>query len=163
MADLASNLQQDALCEIQDLTNQKFRRPFVPVKFCNMKIKGLYDTGADISCLDERCFREIPISKRPKKIPEKKPNSFKSATGDSLTVKGKYLLEIQIGDRVLKHDFFVVKNLSEKMILGIDFILAHQLSYNIENRTFDWANLAPGVTEDSKREKLRTWTVSLSP
>ena len=163
MADLASNLQQDALCEIQDLATPKFRRPFVPVKFCNMKIKGLYDTGADISCIDEKLFREIPIPERPKQILEEKRNSFKSASGDALTVKGKYLLKLQIGDKKLAHEFFVIKNLSEKMILGIDFILSHQLTYNVENRTFDWGkpvNWTLGRLKTRKVENLEGLSIT---
>jgi hypothetical protein len=57
MADISKNLQQDAICEIENLAAKKFRRPFVPVTFFNKKIKGLYDTGADVSCLDEKLFR----------------------------------------------------------------------------------------------------------
>jgi hypothetical protein len=96
MADIALNLQQDAVCELEDLVAQKFRRPFVPVTMYKKQIKGLYDTGADVSCLDEKLFREIPIQDRPKKIVEKRRSTFTSASGNELTINGQYLFPLQI-------------------------------------------------------------------
>lgn len=164
MADISINMRQEALYEIENIVAKSFRRPFVPVIIFNQKIKGLYDTGADVSCLDEKIFREIPVHLRPKKILEQRKNSFKSATGNELVVKGRYLIPIQIGDRKLKHEIFVVKNLSEKFILGIDFILTHQLNYNTETRTFDWGkptNWSTGRIKTRKIEKLDELSITV--
>jgi hypothetical protein len=141
MADIALNLQQDAVCEIERLVAPRISRPFVPVIMYKKQIKGLYDTGADVSCLDEKIFREIPIQDRPKKIVETKRSTFTSASGDKLNINGKYLFPLQIGTKKIQHEIFVVKNLNEKLILGIDFIQKHQLNYRTDTRSFNWNRL----------------------
>ena len=156
MADIALNLQQDAVCELEDLVAQKFRRPFVPVTMYKKQIKGLYDTGADVSCLDEKLFREIPIQDRPKKIVEKRRSTFTSASGNELTINGKYLFPLQIGPKKIEHEIFVVKNLNEKLILGIDFILKHQLNYRTDTRSFSWDKPDDWVHGRVKTRKLET-------
>ena len=99
MADLAQNLQQDAICEIQELMRPKFKRPFVSVMINKKPIKGLYDTGADVSCLDEKVFRQIPLEDRPLKLKESTRNAYKAASGNLLQVRGRYKIPIQVGTK----------------------------------------------------------------
>ena len=156
MADIALNLQQDAVCELENLVAPKFRRPFVPVIMYKKQIKGLYDTGADVSCLDEKIFREIPIENRPTKILERRQSTFTSASGNQLAVSGKYLVPLQIGPKKIQHEIFVVKNLNEKLILGIDFILKHQLNYHTDTRSFSWEKQDDWTHGRVKTRKIET-------
>ena len=129
LADIAQNLQQDAVCEIREIVAPRFKRPSLAVKLFSKEIKGLYDTGADVSCLNEKIFRTIPVDARPKKIPG---NSAvcRSASGSALSISGKYLIPIEIGRKKFLHEFLIVKNLEENLILGIDFILKNRLNFD---------------------------------
>jgi hypothetical protein len=63
---------------------------------------------------------------------------FKSAGGQILPVHGKYQFKAQIGTKAIEHEFFVIPDLNEPLILGIDFIQQHQLWYCPKNRSFAW-------------------------
>ena len=89
----------------------------------------LYDTGADISCISEKEFRQIPIENRPPKLPQPVSQQFKSASGDRLQVKGLYNLPVRLLGKNVTHTFCVIKQLSEPAIIGSDFIHLHQLAY----------------------------------
>jgi hypothetical protein len=83
----------DSVNEIKSTLKPSFRRPYLNVKVQNaVSVKGLYDTGADISCLSLKVFRQISPENRPKKLETSSLPKFKSAGGETLPVYGKYRL-----------------------------------------------------------------------
>ena len=104
------------------------------------KSKALYDTGADISCIDEKEFRKIPVRQRPSRNLYSQDRQFLSASGNELKVKGAYNLPITIHGKTVTHPFYVVAKLSDPIILGADFIHETKLSYCPEQRNFFWKN-----------------------
>ena len=137
MGDLAGNLMEDVVCEILNEIKPRIHRPLIAVSLSNIPVRGLYDTGADVSCISEAVF---------KKLKDKKVNilnqqsSCTSASGDKLKVLGKYELTLQIGKKKIEHPFYVIKNLNRDLILGFDLIQAHHLNYNTETKSFSWKN-----------------------
>ncbi len=70
----------DSVNEIKSTLKPSFRRPYLPVKVQNaVSVKGLYDTGADISCLSLKVFRQILPENRPKRLEVSSLPKFKSA------------------------------------------------------------------------------------
>jgi len=117
----------DAVNEIKNSLKPSFRRPYLWVSVQKtLRLRGLYDTGADISCMSEKVFRQLPLNARPKKLDSDKPQKFKSAGGEPLPVRGLYEFNLRIGEKVLTHQFYVIPELNEPLILGIDFIQKHQ-------------------------------------
>jgi Reverse transcriptase (RNA-dependent DNA polymerase)/RNase H-like domain found in reverse transcriptase/gag-polyprotein putative aspartyl protease len=114
------------------------KRPYVQGKLGNLPFSALFDTGADISCLSEQLFRKIPVSVRPTKLEMAPSSQFKSAGGQSLDVKGKYSIPIQLQGKQVQHEFYVIRNLNEPLILGIDFITHHKLQFCPQSRDFFW-------------------------
>ena len=135
--DIFINLINEAAGIIQNKP-QPFKRPFVAATIDEQEIKMLYDTGADLSAISENIFRKIPISKRPQQIIERSPRQLRSAGGQLLQVKGKYNFNLQIGKKTISHPFYVIQNLSEAGIMGIDFIHQHSLKYCPEEKSFSW-------------------------
>ena len=131
------NLIDDAEKSLH-IQSKPFQRPFLFAKIFEKDIRMLYDTGADISCVNENVFRKIPIHQRPPKSTDIFPRQFRSAGGQNLQVKGKYELPIVMGKKIVSHPFYVVKDLSEPAILGIDFIQQHKLTYCPDKRSFSW-------------------------
>ena len=117
-------------------------RPFVSVQIEQSPYEALYDTGADISCLDESVFRQIPVDRRPPQCPRNPLQQFHSASGNALIVKGVYSINIDLLGKRINHKFCVIKNLSEKVILGADFINQHALSYCPLTTSTRWATPA---------------------
>ena len=67
---------------------------------------------------------------------------FNSASSDRLNVKGLYRLSVQIGKKAVTHSFYVIRRLSEEVILGFDFIQTHHLNYSTMTRNFSWKSEA---------------------
>jgi hypothetical protein len=89
---------------------------------CNEDVRMLYDTGADISAVNKNIFRKMSVDRRPLLIDKISNRQFRSAGGQNLQIKGKYLLPITIGKKTVQHPFYVIKNLSQAATMGIDFI-----------------------------------------
>jgi hypothetical protein len=138
---------------------RKSKRPFITGKLGNTQFSALFDTGADISCINEQLFRKLHVTNRPKQLRPDPSNLFKSAGGQNLDVKGKYRLPIQIAGKTVEHDFYVIKNLNEPVILGIDFITDQQLQYCPQSQEFYWLG-----QEQWRRGAIKTTSaITLSP
>ena len=94
------------------------------------RVDSLYDTGACVSMIDEKEYRNIPINLRPQKDHYAPWLTLHSANNELMQVKGCYVMPVTVLDRKINHHFYVVKNLSSPLILGIDFINQHSLAYN---------------------------------
>ena len=137
------NLFSSAVFEIKEELKPTFKRPYLPLKLQNkINVVGLYDTGADISCISEKVFEEIPKGNRPQPVATHKQFQFKGAGGDALKVKGRFLCSVLVDNKKMEHEFYVVKGLSESVILGIDFIGQHELSYCPRAKRFSWKDEA---------------------
>ena len=74
-----------------------------------------------------------------------------------MDVRGKYSIPIQLADKTIQHDFYVIRNLSEPVILGIDFITKHRLNYCPHTQSFFWKgedNWQKGVMRINQAQKL---------
>ncbi len=69
MQDIFVNLVNDPSNQIKNEA-KPFQRPFIFAKMCTEQVKMLYDTGADISAVNENIFRKISVDQRPSKIDE---------------------------------------------------------------------------------------------
>jgi hypothetical protein len=138
----------DAISEIKSNLKPSFNRPYLWVNVQNaLKVRGLYDTGADISCMSEKIFRQIPPQNRPQKLDMTKSPNFCSAGGQPLPVRGLYEFAFSINSKLIKHQCYIIPDLNEPLILGIDFIQQHQLWYCPQKQIFCLgrpAKLGPG-------------------
>jgi hypothetical protein len=136
---LYTKLISDAVNEIKANLKPTFHHPYLWVNVQNsLRVRGLYDTGADISCISEKVFRQLPPPCRPQKLASDKTPNFRSAGGQPLPVRGLYEFNLKVDKKFIKHKFYVIPDLNEPLILGIDFIQQHQLWYCPKNKSFAW-------------------------
>ena len=129
----------DAVNEIKFTLKPTFCRPYLSIKLQNwVSTIGLYDTGADISCINAEIFDKIPVDKRPPALEIANTMNFKSAGGQDLRVQGRFHVQALVEGRNVLHDFYVIRDLNEPVIFGIDFIEANELNFCPKNRTFRW-------------------------
>ena len=81
-----------------------------------------------MSMIDEKEFRSIPINKRPQKDLYAPWLTLHGADRQLMEVKGCYVMNVTILGRTIAHHFYVIKNLSTPVIIGIDFINQHCLA-----------------------------------
>ena len=114
------------------------RRPYVKTKIAEKEILLLYDTGSDITCINSRSLLNL----NPKAMITKLHaiRNFQAAGGQSLKVIGTTQLSCEIDEKEVEHKFFVIENLNEKGILGMDFIARHELNQDPKTNMFFWSN-----------------------
>jgi hypothetical protein len=74
--------------------------------------------------MSEKVFRELPPPLRPKKLASEKTPNFPLAEGQPLPVRGLYEFSLRIDKKFIKL-CYVIPDLNELLILGIDFIQQH--------------------------------------
>ena len=104
-----------------------------------VKTSALYDTGADICCMALSTFRAIPLQLRPKKkqVP---PVLAKGANNRVLEAIGSYDFELKFKDRSVIQQVTVFRELNSGLILGMDFITDHKLTFLPTRREFRWGD-----------------------
>ena len=124
------------LCTIYSLINSvktATQRPHVDTFISGTSVQCLLDTGAEVSILSDRQYRQIPIDKRPARLPGEDPK-LGAANGTLLKTKGRFIMPIELMGRTLWHEIIVVENLNGGGILGADFINKHGLTYDGRSR-----------------------------
>lgn len=107
-------------------------------KFCNVKfqdihILSLIDTGAQISLISESVFNKIDSSLV---LEKHKPEIIlRGVTGHELKATKRVMMKFKIGTKILTHEFHVVKDLNKSIILGIDFLNSHKAKLDFSKRT----------------------------
>ena len=112
------------------------RRPYAKAHIYGRTVPCLFDTGADVSCINSKTLLLFPSDRKINMIEKVKP--LRGAGGDSLKVHGSQTVELEIDGKTVKHPFLVIEDLNEPMILGIDFITRHGLNYSPLTREFSW-------------------------
>jgi hypothetical protein len=122
-------------------------RPMVKVKLKNSKVNEnfLYDSGAQVSLISKKSFRQIPVNKRPEKIEFNLVCS--GVSGNKLKVRGCYLVNLNIFGKDIQHPFFVVDKIpGQTGVLGIDIIKKHGLALDVITNKPYFVNTKPEAT-----------------
>ena len=102
---------------IKDVHSENARnRPTVKGKCGGRQAKLFLDTGAEISVIDESFFENI---KEPHNRRHKQDKIIKCANNTRMETKGWVRLDVQVGGLVRKCKFWIVRNLSPRVIIGI--------------------------------------------
>jgi len=128
----------------------------------SLTVKGLYDTGAVITCMSKKTFRKIPVDKRPAKL--NIPNrSVGCADSQSMVSLGTYKMDIKVNGHQVQHEVKVFNQLNEDFILGIDFIEPHKFYYDPSQHTCgtppSWSQGALKLRQQVKLDPLSVMQV----
>ena len=109
-------------------------RPSINMAFNGLNIKKvLYDTGSTSNFMGTQAFRKIPKELRPKQ----KPNNLRAtcASGNNLTIKGRFEMQLTYEGRSITSDVYVVDELKNDAIVGMEAILAFPLFHSVLDNT----------------------------
>ena len=102
------------------------------------KVKTLLDSGADVSCLQEKWAKRLQnggsIIKWDKGRDQRECHN---ATGQIMDTRGTVYLKFRIGGKSFTHPFLVIKQLSQPLILGNDFMTHSHMKLDFKHRTAD--------------------------
>ena len=95
-----------------------------PIGICTSVCNALIDTGATRSCISEKYYQNLLLTK----IQFVQNISVRSATGSNLTPIGLVNCSFQLGRIKFNGDFNICKNLTRPLILGRDFLTQNHVS-----------------------------------
>ncbi len=90
--------------------------------------------------LAKRFFNKFPHKTGQQSLPLTNHPIFAVQGGQPLPVRGLYEFAFTLNGKQIKHPCYVIPDLNEPLILGIDFIQHHQLWYCPKNKSFAWEN-----------------------
>jgi len=109
----------------------------LPIQVGKIKLSALIDTGSCASFISASVFALLKPSDV-KQIEHERLN-FVSASGERMKTQGRFEIIIKIHTRdPIKHAFFVLPVLKEKLLLGLDFISKNDIIINARKRTFSY-------------------------
>ena len=106
-------------------------RPRLAVKAGDKTFSWLFDTGAAVTCMNKQSFELAFGHSKPRQI--SKPQSCVAASGDKMSSYGVFEIDLFIKGKKFTHPVNVIEELNEN-IIGIDFIHAHKLTYDVISR-----------------------------
>ncbi|CAH8625006.1 unnamed protein product [Schistosoma mattheei] len=89
-----------------------------------VEIEILLDTGASVSLIKEELLRKLNYKTQQNRCLSR----LITACGDPLKLCSKVWLDLTIEKHQFRHEFLVSSALTWDMILGVDFMLKHQVS-----------------------------------
>ena len=116
---LVSNIHIENIDEGSNEAIVKLMR--IPIKISKIKVNALLDSGASASFISIETFARLNVSDingTGQKLLE-----FKNAAGLSMQTRGHFEIKIKIlNEEPVAHAFFVLQDMKEAMILGMDFL-----------------------------------------
>jgi len=94
---------------------------YVAGQINNRTLRILIDTGAFCNCISQKYF-STRLSRSTPLTPKGGNEHFTTANNAPLSVLGSVTLGVKLGGRIIPAKFYVVENLSQNVILGIQFL-----------------------------------------
>jgi hypothetical protein len=127
-------------------------RPRSNVKTRNQTTSWLFDTGANITCMNSRSFNTAFGMLKPRKISN--PQSCVASSGDAMNSIGVYEVDLWIKGRKFTHLANVITELNDNTI-SIDFMHINKLIYNVNTRQVKFADAKMNTTGDHSRDDFQ--------
>ena len=104
---------------------------FVKGKAENVHVDWLVDTGCTSTSLSARIFNRFRPDERPDL--ERYTGNLRSADDSPIQVKGKAVINIQLGQTLVQHSVIVAEVMNNGL-LGLDFLQKHRMVINFANQ-----------------------------
>lgn len=127
----------------------------------NIATKVFLDSGSDISLISEALRMSVPsLRTKPMQRSELLPWAV---TGDYLDNLGTLPITIRLGNEMFTHIVQVVRNITQPVILGWDFLLSHRAVMNVGEGNLKVGNTTVPLLRATEVAPLSCHAVTLSP
>jgi hypothetical protein len=114
----------------------------------NLNVNALVDTGASVSCVKQSFLSQM------RKIDVNGNSSTTcliTADGKPIGVRGSVSLSFNLMQRQFHHTFYIIDNLSYPLILGLDFLSAHDIRLDCRQKLLMFPLTTSKSEEDSQQ------------
>ena len=165
---LMGRLINNTIQKLESSLRQDKQRPMVDLIINGFRIKALFDTGAQITCMKQATFMKIfSKGKRPREL--KTTGSVTAADGKPLKQMGTYQLPFTFKNKNYEYPCKILGNLNEDMIVGINFMHLTGLSYDagrkelfMSNAESNWRTASMQINEEVTLEPLTCAMVTIN-
>ena len=119
---------------------------YIWISINHQKVRALVDTGAGVTCISKKMADKLKLKIEPVKPGRIK--NFSTASGTSLNAVGIAQIDFNLNGLIIPFDAFVLLNLNESLILGVDFLTATsaKLDFNTGIISFEDDLVALAIT-----------------
>ncbi len=117
LADLHQQLEEERLAMPGELV--------VPGRVCGLAVPMLIDTGASVSLASTALWERLHVQSSGLTLLSTNC-CIRTVSGDRACVRGRLVLEVELAGQYYVHQF-IVADIAENMILGLDFLRKHQV------------------------------------
>ena len=130
----------------EDIFTTSMDRNFISLRVEDHTERCLVDSGASISCISQYLLRKV----KPNAIIER-PSILcgVGVCGEIHRVLGETVLELKFGQHIIQQKFRIFQTLHAKILLGLDFLSAHNVTTDFGSMTLTIPEITPSEdTED---------------
>lgn len=134
--------------QIVESQRNNFYLPVIDTRFAGQHTTCLLDSGACVSVATFKLFEKIKHDPNIKRC--ENHLIVKSISGEELNVVGCYIIPITIGEKRIRHPFYVVKDDLAKhyqAIIGYDLLKKFGFSIHLNNNTLEAKNLSVKIRD----------------
>ncbi|KZR97994.1 Uncharacterized protein APZ42_006816, partial [Daphnia magna] len=127
----------------------------------NKEIIALVDTGAAASLVSSKILDTLECNENLKQVENANPPIFRTVSGQELKSIGKFEFSVIINDNhIINNHFYVMNNLNEQCILGLDFLSNNNVKINTRNRQIYYDHF--GVEHNFGNNTMPIYSVTFS-
>ena len=116
-------------------TAPTFNSNLIKVETQNITVLGLLDTGASRSVVSQRWLSHLGQGLKPTPLGPDESKAMYAADGREVKIDSKVSLDVKIKGLSIQYEFLVVKNLTQNVIFGMDFLTSTQAQINCATNT----------------------------
>lgn len=151
LEDLDETMREDQEKSVREPTT-----PIITVKFNNCSANALIDTGADISAITKELYDELNENNDVLDIIPVRRFVLRGAFSEKgAVIANKTRIKFTYDEINFEHEFFIVERMSEKVILGIDFIKKFKMTMTYNEHT----RIKFGTERDNKFKTINAITL----
>ncbi|CAC5397914.1 unnamed protein product [Mytilus coruscus] len=133
-------------------------RNFMYLNIENSNQKCLIDSGATISCISQHLLKQL---KPQADIQRSSIFSGVGVCGEVHPVLGQTTLEIRFDEHKILQNFHIFETLHSKILLGLDFLVAHKVNMDFGKMTISVPNVTGKDSATSKGKENMVSTVTV--
>lgn len=101
--------------------------------------KAMVDTGAEVSCISAR-FLDSRWHALAPYYSQQCPMGLRAADGDALQLEGMLHVPVKVGSKSYNQALFVVTNLKDQVLLGLDFLTTAKAVIDVSSQRFTFGS-----------------------
>ena len=117
---------QNLVSTLNTIPGKQRSQNIIPIMINNQTVIALVDSGAQISCMSNKTFRQAGLEQTAVKLQNDIP-FVKGVDGTTVNIVDKISITIRVGGLDLNQNFYILERMNHSVTLGTDFLRSHEV------------------------------------